>query len=233
MQCSVGLRHAKGHEPGTGAARPSIATVEIIMNAFLARLTGAGRFALLAILLGVSLAGCGVNNIPTQEEAAKAKWSQVLNQYQRRADLIPNLVETVKGYAKQEAQVLEAVVNARARATSVQLPADVLNNPEAFKKFQDAQSQLSGALGRLLVVTEAYPELKSNQNFLALQSQLEGTENRISVARRDYIEAVQAYNTELKTFPGVIWASTLYKSNKPMETFTIAEETKRPPQVKF
>jgi LemA protein len=203
------------------------------MNAFLARLIGAGRFALLAILLGVSLAGCGVNNIPTQEEAAKAKWSQVLNQYQRRADLIPNLVETVKGYAKQEAQVLEAVVNARARATSVQLPADVLNNPEAFKKFQDAQSQLSGALGRLLVVTEAYPDLKSNQNFLALQSQLEGTENRISVARRDYIEAVQAYNTELKTFPGVIWASTLYKGNKPMETFTIAEEAKRPPQVKF
>src|SRR5258708_7513974 len=174
------------------------------MNAFLARLIGTGRFALLAILLGVSLAGCGVDNIPTQEECAK-----------------------------QEAQVLEAVVNARARATSVQLPADVLNNPEAFKKFQDAQSQLSGALGRLLVVTEAYPELKSNQNFLALQSQLEGTENRISVARRDYIEAVQAYNTELKTFPGVIWASTLYKSHKPMETFTIADEIKRPPQVKF
>jgi LemA protein len=207
--------------------------VETIMNAFLARLIGAGRFALLATLLGVSLAGCGVNNIPTEEEAAKAKWSQVLNQYQRRADLIPNLVETVKGYAKQEAQVLEAVVNARARATSVQLPADVLNNPEAFKKFQDAQSQLSGALGRLLVVTEAYPELKSNQNFLALQSQLEGTENRISVARRDYIEAVQAYNTELKTFPGVIWASTLYKGNKPMETFTIGDEAKRLPQVKF
>ena len=109
----------------------------------------------------------------------------------------------------------------------------MLTNPDAFKKFQDAQSQLSGALGRLLVVTEAYPDLKSNQNFLALQSQLEGTENRISVARRDYIEAVQAYNTELKTFPGVIWASMLYKSNKPMETFTIAEETKRPPQVKF
>ena len=203
------------------------------MNALLARFTKAGRFGLLAVLLGVTLAGCGVNNIPTQEEAAKAKWSQVLNQYQRRADLIPNLVETVKGYAKQEASVLEAVVNARARATSVQLPADILNNPEAFKKFQDAQSQLSGALGRLLVVTEAYPDLKSNQNFLALQSQLEGTENRISVARRDYIEAVQAYNTELKTFPGVLWASTLYKSSKPMETFTVAEETKRPPQVKF
>jgi LemA protein len=203
------------------------------MYGFLARHVRAGRFGLLAVVLGVALSGCGVNNIPTQEETAKAKWSQVLNQYQRRADLIPNLVETVKGYAKQEAQVLEAVVNARARATSVQLPADLLNNPEAFKKFQEAQNQLSGALGRLLVVTEAYPELKSNQNFLALQSQLEGTENRISVARRDYIEAVRAYNTELRTFPGVIWASTLYKGHKPMETFTVAEETKRPPQVKF
>jgi LemA protein len=202
---------------------------EISMRS-LARL--AGRFGLLAIL-GISLAGCGVNSIPSQEEAAKAKWSQVLNQYQRRADLIPNLVETVKGYAKQEAQVLEAVVAARARATSVQVPPDILTNPEAFKKFQEAQTQLSGSLGRLLAISENYPDLKSNQNFLALQSQLEGTENRISVARRDYIEAVQAYNTELKTFPGVIWASTLYKGNKPMETFTIAEETKRPPQVKF
>jgi LemA protein len=203
------------------------------MNSPLARLFGAGRFVLLAMLLGLTLAGCGVNNIPTQEEAAKAKWSQVLNQYQRRADLIPNLVETVKGYARQEAQVLEAVVAARARATSVQVPADIVTNPEAFKKFQEAQSQLSASLGRLLAISENYPDLKSNQNFLALQSQLEGTENRISVARRDYIEAVQAYNTELRTFPGVIWASTLYKSNKPMETFTVAEETRRPPQVKF
>jgi LemA protein len=203
------------------------------MNSFFARLFGAGRIGLLAILLGVTLSGCGINNIPSHEETAKAKWSQVLNQYQRRADLIPNLVETVKGYAKQESQVLEAVISARARATSVQLPADVLTNPEAFRKFQEAQSQLSGALGRLLVVTENYPDLKSNQNFLALQSQLEGTENRISVARRDYIEAVRIYNTELKTFPGVIWASTLYKANQPMETFTIAEETKRAPQVKF
>jgi LemA protein len=203
------------------------------MNSPLARLFGAGRFVLLSMLLGLTLAGCGVNNIPTQEEAAKAKWSQVLNQYQRRADLIPNLVETVKGYAKQEAQVLEAVVAARARATAVQVPADIVTNPEAFKKFQEAQSQLSASLGRLLAISENYPDLKSNQNFLALQSQLEGTENRISVARRDYIEAVQAYNTELRTFPGVIWASTLYKSNKPMETFTVAEETRRPPQVKF
>jgi LemA protein len=203
------------------------------MNSLFARLFGAGRFALLAIVLGVTLSGCGVNNIPTQEEAAKARWSQVLNQYQRRADLIPNLVETVKGYAKQEAQVLEAVVAARARATSVQVPADIVTNPEAFKKFQEAQAQLSGSLGRLLAISESYPDLKSNQNFLALQSQLEGTENRISVARRDYIEAVRVYNTELKTFPGVIWASTLYRGNKPMETFTIAEEVKRPPQVKF
>jgi LemA protein len=203
------------------------------MRSLFARLFEAGRFVLLAVVLGVSLAGCGVNAIPTQEETAKAKWSQVLNQYQRRADLIPNLVETVKGYARQEAQVLEAVVAARARATSIQLPPDLLNNPEAFKKFQDAQAQLSGALGRLLAVTEAYPQLKSNQNFLALQSQLEGTENRIAVARRDYIEAVRLYNTELKTFPGVLWASTLYRASKPMETFTIAEGAKQVPQVRF
>jgi LemA protein len=115
----------------------------------------------------------------------------------------------------------------------VQIPPDILNNPEAFKRFQDAQAQLTGALGRLLAVSERYPDLKSNQNFLALQSQLEGTENRIAVARRDYIEAVRQYNTELRTFPGVIWASTLYRGNKPMETFTVAEDVTRPPQVKF
>ena len=199
---------------------------------------GALRCARISIFvagLGLLVAGCGINNIPTYQEEAKAKWSDVLNQYQRRADLIPNLVETVKGYAAQERQVLEEVTNARARATQVQvqIPPDIVTNPEAFKRFQEAQAQLTGALGRLLAVSERYPDLKSNQNFLALQSQLEGTENRIAVARRDYIEAVQAYNTELKTFPGVIWASTLYKGNKPMETFTIAEETKRPPQVKF
>jgi LemA protein len=191
------------------------------------------RLPLLAVLLGLLLSGCGVNNIPTYEEAAKAKWSDVQNQYQRRADLIPNLVETVKGYARQEREVLEAVVNARARATSMQVTPEVLTNPEAFKKFQEAQAQLSGALGRLLAVSENYPDLKSNQNFLALQSQLEGTENRIAVARRDYIEAVRVYNTELRTFPGVLWASTLYRSNKPMETFTVPDEIKRPPPVKF
>ena len=190
---------------------------------------------LLALLLGLLVSGCGVNNIPTYEEQAKAKWSEVQNQYQRRSDLIPNLVETVKGYAAQERQVLEEVTNARARATQVQvqIPPDVVTNPEAFKRFQEAQAQLTGALGRLLAVSERYPDLKSNQNFLALQSQLEGTENRIAVARRDYIEAVRQYNTELRTFPGVIWASTLYRNNKPMETFTVAEDVTRPPQVKF
>jgi len=183
--------------------------------------------------LGLLLSGCGVNNIPTYDEQAKAKWADVNNQYQRRADLIPNLVETVRGYAKQERETLEAVVNARAKATSIQVTSDIVNDPAKFKQFQEAQSQLSGALGRLIAVSENYPDLKSNQNFLALQSQLEGTENRIAVARRDYIESVRAYNTELRTFPGVLWASTLYRSHKPMETFTVAEDARRPPNVKF
>jgi LemA protein len=193
------------------------------------------RIAVLVASCALLVGGCGVNNIPSYEESARADWSQVLNQYQRRADLIPNLVETVKGYAAQERQVLEEVTNARARATQVQvqIPPDIVTNSEAFKRFQEAQAQLTGALGRLLAVSERYPDLKSNQNFLALQSQLEGTENRIAVARRDYIEAVRRYNTELRTFPGVIWASTLYRSNKPMETFTVAEDVTRPPQVKF
>jgi LemA protein len=191
------------------------------------------RIPVLVACLGLLVAGCGVNNIPTYQETAKAKWSDVLNQYQRRAELIPNLVETVKGYAAHERQVLEEVTNARARATQVQVPPDILNNPEAFRRFQEAQQQLSGALGRLLAVSERYPDLKANQNFLALQSQLEGTENRIAVARRDYIEAVRQYNTELRTFPGVIWASTLYRNQKPLETFTVAEDVTRPPQVKF
>jgi LemA protein len=193
------------------------------------------RVPVLVACLGLLVAGCGVNNIPSFEETAKAKWSEVLNQYQRRADLIPNLVETVKGYAAQEKSVLEEVTKARASATQVQLqlPPDVLTNPDAFKKLQEAQAQLSGALGRLLAVSERYPDLKSNQNFLALQSQLEGTENRIAVSRRDYIEAVRQYNTELRTFPGLLWAATLYRSQKPMETFTVADEVKKPPAVKF
>jgi LemA protein len=191
------------------------------------------RLPLLLLTLGVVLSGCGVNTIPTLEEQAKAKWSDVQNQYQRRSELIPNLVETVRGFAKQERETLEAVIAARARATSIQITPDVVNDPAKFKQFQDAQNQLSGALGRLIAVSENYPDLKSNQNFLALQSQLEGTENRIAVARRDYIEAVRAYNTELRTFPGVIWASTVYRNNKPLETFTVAEDVQRAPTVKF
>jgi LemA protein len=182
---------------------------------------------------GFMLAGCGINTIPTLQEQAKAAWSQVLNQYQRRADLIPNLVETVKGYAEQERTVLTEVVEARAKATQVQIPPDILTNPEAFQKFQDAQSALSGALARLLAVVENYPDLKSNQNFLALQSQLEGTENRIAIARQDYITAVKDYNTELRTIPGRWWRALLYPDAELMQNFTAAEGTEKPPEVKF
>ena len=191
------------------------------------------RAPIVVVLLGLLVSGCGVNTIPTYEESAKAKWSDLQNQYQRRADLIPNLVETVKGYAAQEREVLTQVTEARAKASQVKVDASTITDPAKFKEFQDAQSALTGALGRLLVTVERYPDLKSNQNFLALQSQLEGTENRIAVARRDYIEAVRQYNTELRTFPGVILASTLYRSAKPMETFTVAEDLKRSPTVKF
>jgi LemA protein len=191
------------------------------------------RAVLFALLLALPLAGCGVNEVPRLDEEVKAKWSQVLNLYQRRADLVPNLVETVKGYAHQEQETLTRVVEARAKATSVQIPADITQNPEAFKRFQEAQSQLTGALSRLLVVSEAYPDLKSNQNFLALQSQLEGTENRIAVARRDYIQAVQAYNTQLRTIPGRWIAAILYPDAKPKETFTISDEAQQAPKVKF
>jgi LemA protein len=191
------------------------------------------RTPLLILLLGLVVSGCGINNIPTFDEQAKAKWSDVENQYQRRADLIPNLVETVKGYATQEREVLTQVIEARAKATQVKVDASTVTDPTKFKEYQDAQNALTGALGRLLVTVERYPDLKSNQNFLALQSQLEGTENRIAVARRDYIEGVRTYNTELKTFPGVLWASTLYRSYKPMETFTVAPDMQRAPNVKF
>jgi LemA protein len=191
------------------------------------------RAAFAAVLLGLTVSACGYNNIPSYEEQAKAKWADVQNNYQRRADLIPNLVASVQGYAKQEKDVLTAVVEARAKATQVKIDASQLTDPDKLKQFQDAQNQLSGALGRLLAVSENYPDLKSNQNFLALQSQLEGTENRIAVARRDYIEAVRVYNTELRTFPGVLWASTFFRSNKPMAEFTANENAQTPPQVKF
>jgi LemA protein len=188
--------------------------------------------ALMLVAL-LALTGCGINNIPTFDEEVKAAWSQVENQYQRRTDLVPNLVETVKGYAKQEKDVLVQVVEARSKVAQMQVPKDILTNPDAFKQFQQNQDALSGALSRLLVVVEKYPDLKSNQNFLALQSQLEGTENRISVARRDYIEAVKKYNTELRTIPGRWWASLLYSEAKVRETFTVPEAAKQAPQVKF
>ena len=203
------------------------------MSARIMRLPHTPRFLFFLPLLSFLLTGCGINDIPAYEEQAKAKWAEVLNQYQRRADLIPNLVETVKGFAKQESTVLQQVTEARAKATSIQVNASTITDPESFKKFQEAQAQLSGALGRLLAVTENYPDLKSNANFLALQSQLEGTENRIAVARRDYIEAVRVYNTELATFPGRIWAMILYSSKRPMEEFTIPDSAKQAPGVKF
>ena len=186
-----------------------------------------------AILLGSSVAACGVNTIPTLEEAAKAQWAQVQNQYQRRSDLIPNLVSTVQGYAKQEKDVLTAVTEARAKATAIHVDAGDLTDPAKVQQLANAQNQLSGALGRLLAVTENYPDLKSNQNFLALQSQLEGTENRIAVARRDYIDAVRAYNVSLRTFPTVIWASTFFSGSKPMAEFTATDDAQTTPKVKF
>ena len=186
----------------------------------------------LVICIGSALSACGYNTIPTKEEEAKARWSDVQNNYQRRADLIPNLVATVQGYAKQEKDVLTSVIEARAKATQVRVHASQLTDPEKLKQFQDAQNQLTGALGRLLVVTENYPDLKSNANFLALQSQLEGTENRIAVARRDYIDAVRSYNTEIRTFPSIIWAKTVFGS-KPMAEFTANEGAQAPPTVKF
>jgi LemA protein len=191
------------------------------------------RTAIAALLLALTVSGCGYNTIPTLEEQAKAKWADVQNNYQRRADLIPNLVATVQGYAKQERDVLTAVIEARAKATQTKLDVSQLTDPEKLKQFQDAQNQLSGALGRLIAISENYPDLKSNQNFLALQSQLEGTENRISVARRDYIETVRAYNTELRTFPGLLWAATFFRSNKPMAEFAAGDTAQTPPAVKF
>ena len=185
-------------------------------------------------LLALQLTACGINNIPTYDEQVKANWAQVQNQYQRRADLIPNLVETVKGYAAQEQETLVAVTEARAKVSSMQVDANLINNPEALKQFEQAQAQLSGALSRLMVVVEKYPDLKSNQNFLALQSQLEGTENRISVSRRDYIESVQRYNTEIRTFPGRLWHLVMYSDMPIREAYeATAPNAEAAPQVKF
>lgn len=179
------------------------------------------------------LAGCGYNTIPTAEENAKAAFSEVQNQYQRRADLIPNLVETVKGYASHEKDTLQAVVEARAKATQITVTPETLKDPEAFKKFQESQAGLTSALSKLLAVVENYPDLKANQNFLALQAQLEGTENRIAVARRDYIQAVRDYNLTLRTFPSVLWAKLWFTSNQPYQNFSAPEDKLEVPKVNF
>ncbi len=191
--------------------------------------------ACLVTFASLGTTGCGVDDIPRREEAARAAWSRVLNQYQRRADLIPNLVETVKGYAARERETLRAVAEARARATGIRASPDMLNDPRALEAFRNAQGHLSGALDRLLLIAERYPDLKANQNFLALRSQLEDAENRIVTARRGAIDAVRLYNTELRTFPGRLWAATLYADATPMVPFTVADEdaVARPPAVKF
>ncbi len=182
--------------------------------AHVSRLLRLGAVAAFATLLSA----CGYNQFQTKDEATKAAWSEVVNQYQRRADLVPNLVNTVKGYAAQEKDVLIGVTEARAKATSIQVSADDLKDPAKLQQFGSAQGELSQALGRLLSVTENYPDLKSNANFLALQSQLEGTENRITIARRDYNASVQQYNTLIRTFPNSIGAKVFYGA-KPMQTF--------------
>ena len=190
--------------------------------------------AFMLMWLAVSLAGCGINNIPTYDEQVKAAWSQVQNQYQRRADLVPNLVNTVQGFADQEREVLVEVTEARSKVGSIQMDESILDDPQKFQQFEQAQSQLGSALQRLMVVVERYPDLKSNQNFLTLQSQLEGTENRISVARRDYIQAVQQYNTEIRTFPGRIWHSVLYSELEQRENFeATTENAEQAPSVNF
>ncbi|WP_425463102.1 LemA family protein [Marinobacter maritimus] len=186
------------------------------------------------LMLAFLLTGCGINNIPTYDEKVKSAWSQVENQYQRRADLVPNLVETVKGFAAQEKETLTAVIEARSKATSIQVDESILNNPQKLQQFQQAQGELSSALSRLMAVSERYPDLKSNQNFLALQSQLEGTENRIAVARRDFIQSVERYNTEIRTFPGKIWHSILYSDMELRENFeATAENADEAPTVTF
>jgi LemA protein len=188
---------------------------------------------LLVPAAALTLSACGINSVPTAEEAAKAKWADVESTYQRRADLIPNLVETVKGFAAQEQDTLTAVVEARAKASSIQVNAGDLGNASKMQEFAAAQGSLSQSLGRLLVTVERYPDLKSNQNFLALQSQLEGTENRINVARRDYNEAVRDYNTTIRTFPDIIGAKIIHGA-EPMESFkATSEDADKAPSIDF
>jgi len=183
-----------------------------------------------AALLAVS--GCGYNQLQGMDEEVNGAWAEVQNQYQRRADVVPNLVATVKGAANFEQETLQRLVEARAAATSVKLDANALNNPETFRKFEQSQSQLSSALSRLLVVVEKYPELKANQNFQTLQAQLEGTENRIAVARKRYIERVAAYNTAVRSFPTNLTAKYLL-GLEVRPTFSADEAAQKPPEVKF
>lgn len=187
--------------------------------------------ALLAI--GIAVQGCGYNTIQSQDESVNAAWSEVVNQYQRRADLIPNLVETVRGYAAQEREVLQSVTEARARVGSIQASPDLLEDPQAFQEFQQAQAQMSSALSRLLVVVENYPDLKSDRSFRELQAQLEGTENRIAVARNRYIESVREYNTTIRRFPSNLTAKLFGYDTK--ANFTVEDEADiaEPPQVDF
>jgi LemA protein len=185
------------------------------------------------ILLSLATTGCGYNDLQNQDEAVKAAWSEVVNQYQRRADLIPNLVNVVKGYAAHEEKVLTGVTEARARATSIQLTPEMLDDPAAMRKFQEAQGALAGALKSLLAVSENYPNLKADQNFRDLQAQLEGTENRITVARNRYIESVQIYNGTVRRFPTNLTARVFGHELK--ATFTVENEAEiaRPPEVEF
>ena len=185
------------------------------------------------VILAPTVAGCGINTIPTKEEAAKARWADVQAQYQRRSDLIPNLVATVQGAAIAERATLTEVINARARATAVTVTPETINDPVAFQRFQAAQADLSQALAQLRLVVEQYPQIQSNQNFVVLQSQIESTENRIGIARRDYNEAVQSYNTSLRTFPTVIWAKTIHGGSEPMQLFSATEAAQTAPTVNF
>ena len=189
--------------------------------------------ATLALLVSVSLTGCGYNTLQSNDEQIKSSWSEVVNQYQRRADLIPNLVNTVKGFAAQEKDVLLGVTNARAKVGSIQVTPEVLDNPESFAKFQAAQGELSGALSRLLVVSENYPQLKSDANFRDLQAQLEGTENRIAVARNRYIKAVQEYNVTVRSFPSNLTAMAFGYKTKPNFTVDNEKEISSAPKVDF
>lgn len=193
------------------------------------------RFVRLVLILAapLALAACGINTIPTKEERAKAQWAEVQNQYQRRADLIPNLVATVKGYAAQESSVLIGVTQARANALQVRSDPGITTDPAAFQRYAAAQNNLSLALAPLRVLQEQYPDLKSNENFMALQSQLEGTENRVAIARRDYNDSVRDFNTTLRTFPQIIWAKSVYGSSKPMQLFAAASTAQAAPTVDF